>query len=123
MEGKGGETMRGDAATEATSTDYDPFSGWDSADDDFEDYFGIGCTRDLQPKREATPTRPDCYSIRLSDGSMTTVDIGAARRRLLGLGENYLSTATVPVPQSGKEEVSSLCTQMLGWIDDVGKHV
>lgn len=99
-DGRAGEGS-GASAAQGGSAEYDPFSGWDSADDDFEDYFGIGCTRDVAPRGEGPVSRPDCYSIRLSDGSTTTVDIGAARRRLLG--EDYAPTTGGATSQRAKE--------------------
>ena len=83
--------------------------GWDSCDDDFGEYWGIGC---LRPEALASASaaasaagagksKPNSYSIRHEDGTTTTVDLSEARRRLLAGtsgGGSAAAAAAAPPP-------------------------
>ena len=86
---------------------------WDSCDDDFVDYWGVGCTREVSSRAGGAAANPNSYSIRHEDGTTTTVDLSAVRRRLLesssstaGSGEGNSSTATA----SSSSQVGSATT-------------
>jgi hypothetical protein len=79
--------------------------GWDSCDEDFEDYMGIGVMREAPPsKPPAAAAEQGCVSFTLSDGTTATVDVSAARRRLLGGASYDLRPKEVEAPQEPESE-------------------